>query len=211
MRTSAEITEIAQALIGFQASIEAAPKDAENPFFKARYADLATVWGVCRKALGDHGLAVIQSPGFDGGRVTLTTRVVHKSGQWLEGELSMQPMKNDPQAIGSCITYARRYALSAMLGVVTEEDDDGNAATIKMSPNTLPSSKPAARKAPVPYPRPADSYNPDGHMHKHYLFGEMKRLGIESYQAEIATAMVGRPFADLQNVTDSFEENNGST
>lgn len=72
----------------------------------------------------------MQIPSGDGQNVTLKTLLLHESGEWLESdELTMKPVKNDPQAVGSCITYARRYSLAAFLSLNTGEDDDGNGAT----------------------------------------------------------------------------------
>ncbi len=130
MKTSEQIDAIATAIVSAQAEIEAAPKDKVNPHFKSRYADLSSVWDACKKALGKYSIAVIQCPSTTPERyLRMTTRLLHKSGQWIENELDLKPMKDDPQAMGSAITYARRYALSSMLGVVSDEDDDGNAAS----------------------------------------------------------------------------------
>lgn len=130
MKYSEQINELAAALAKAQAEMEGATKDSDNPFFKSKYADLQSVWAACRKALTKNGLAVAQVAGGDGQTVTVTTLLTHSSGQWLRGELTMVPTKNDPQGMGSCITYARRYALAAMVGVAPE-DDDGNAASAK--------------------------------------------------------------------------------
>lgn len=126
---SQEIVEIAKALSKFQGGIKPALRQASNPYFKSTYADLATLWESIRGPLAENGLAVIQIPETTPETVNLTTTLVHTSGQWIRGTLSLRPVKNDPQGVGSCITYARRYALSAILGLVTEEDDDGNAAS----------------------------------------------------------------------------------
>ncbi|PEA90602.1 ERF family protein, partial [Bacillus thuringiensis] len=83
-----------------------------------------------RPILSKNGLSVMQIPSGDGQNVTLKTLLLHESGEWLESDaLTMKPVKNDPQAIGSCVTYARRYSLAAFLSLNTGEDDDGNHAT----------------------------------------------------------------------------------
>jgi hypothetical protein len=125
---SPKIDQLAVALAKAQAAIEPAIKDSKNPHFGSKYADLAAVWSVVREPLAANGLAVVQMPSAEGQKVTLTTLLIHTSGQYLLSELTMTAVKNDPQAIGSCITYARRYALAAVLGV-SQEDDDGAAAT----------------------------------------------------------------------------------
>ncbi len=129
MMQSVSIAKLADALCKAQASMKPAKKDAENPFFKSNYADLASVWEAVKEPLSTNGLSVAQMP-MPGpeGVVRLRTVMMHTSGEWIGGDLDMKPVKNDPQSIGSCLTYARRYALSAITGVATE-DDDANAAT----------------------------------------------------------------------------------
>lgn len=132
MTHSETINEIAAALAKAQGQIEGAKKDAANPFFKSKYADLASVWDACRNALAANGLAVIQSPSADGMRVSVDTLLTHASGQWMAGTVSVTAKEDTPQAIGSAITYLRRYALQSFVGVAPE-DDDGNAASAKGS------------------------------------------------------------------------------
>lgn len=134
MKTSDSIDQLAVALAAAQGEISPAPKDKINPHFKSHFADLAGVWEACRESLSKHGLSVVQSPAFAEGRMILTTRLMHKSGQWMEGQLSLKPRGDDPQSVGSAITYARRYALGAVIGVVSDEDDDGNAASKQPQP-----------------------------------------------------------------------------
>jgi hypothetical protein len=125
---SLELGELATALAKAQATMEGAKKDAANPFFKSRYADLASVWEACREPLSSNNLSVVQTASGDlEGNVHVTTMLLHASGQWIQDTLTMKPKENTPQGIGSTITYARRYALSAMVGVAPE-DDDGEAA-----------------------------------------------------------------------------------
>lgn len=130
MEQSTTLAELAKALSKAQGEIKGAIKDSNNPFFKASYADLASVWDACRKPLSENGLAIIQTSLESPDMVIIETTMIHNSGEWVRGKLSMKPVKNDPQGIGSCITYARRYALAAIVGV-SPEDDDGNDATGK--------------------------------------------------------------------------------
>lgn len=146
MTHSEQINEIAAALSKAQAVIAGAVKDKTNPHFKSDYADLASVWDACRIPLTNHGLSVAQTAATDDGRVNVTTILMHVSGQWIRDTLAMKPTKDDPQGVGSCITYARRYALAAMVGVAPE-DDDGNAASAKP---TTAAAKPVSAK-PVGY------------------------------------------------------------
>ena len=130
MTHSEQINEIAAAIAKAQGQIKGASKDANNPFFKSKYADLASVWDACRAALSANGLAVIQSPSAEGTRVSVDTLLTHSSGQWMAGTVSVTAKEDTPQAIGSAITYLRRYALQSFVGV-SPEDDDANAASAK--------------------------------------------------------------------------------
>jgi hypothetical protein len=145
---SESIAKLAEALSKAQGSIKGAAKDTENPFFKSRYADLASVWDACREALTANGLSVIQTTddGVEG--VTVITTLAHSSGEWMRGRLTMKPVKNDPQGIGSTITYARRYALAAMVGVAPE-DDDGNSASGRQPNGTTVAASPQAAAKPA--------------------------------------------------------------
>ena len=129
--SSPEITELSKALIAVQKNLQPAVKDATNPFCKNRYATLNSIMDSCRSALLDNGVLLTQYPiPVENGSLGLVTKLVHaESGQY-QASLAVIPLaKLDPQAMGSAFTYGRRYALSAMLGIVTEEDDDGNAAS----------------------------------------------------------------------------------
>jgi uncharacterized protein YukE len=125
---SDSIKALATALSKTQASVEGAVKGKVNPAFKSKYADLASVWEACREALTENGLSVLQSPGeVADGRMAMTTQLMHSTGEWVRGTLTIPLGKVDAQAYGSATTYARRYALAAFVGVAPE-DDDGNAA-----------------------------------------------------------------------------------
>ena len=130
MNRSETIAKLAKSLVLFNSEVNKIAKDADNPFFKNNYATLDTIIDEIRPILSKHGLSIMQIPSGDGQNVTLKTLLLHESGEWLESdELTMKPVKNDPQAVGSCITYARRYSLAAFLSLNTGEDDDGNGAT----------------------------------------------------------------------------------
>lgn len=132
MNTSEQINELAKALAEAQGEMKSAAKDAKNPFFNSSYATLDSIWEACRETLSKHGLSVVQVPITDEYGLRLVTRLCHASGQWIEGALSLNPSKNDLQGIGSAITYGRRYMLGAMVGVATDNDDDGNEAATKV-------------------------------------------------------------------------------
>lgn len=133
MNKSTEINELAKALARFQRAMVAIVKDAKNPFFKSKYVSLNAIISAIREPLASEGLSFAQFPSGENG---LTTILMHESGQWLEDTVAVQPTKNDPQALGSAITYMRRYALAAVLGLNVEEDDDGNKASGKDTPTT---------------------------------------------------------------------------
>ena len=130
METSNTIGKIAEALAKAQAQMKPAVFDASNPHFKSKYATLAAIMEVARPALTANGIAVIQGTSVDGEppRVQVTMVLVHVSGEWIRETLSIKPARDDAQSVGSAISYARRYALSALVGIVADEDDDGEAA-----------------------------------------------------------------------------------
>ncbi len=124
MEKSESIIELTRALIKVQASVKPAIRDKANPFLKSRYADLSGVWDVCRNLLQENKLAVIQVSGIDANGCYLETVLSHESGEWISGKYPLRPVRvDDPQALGSALTYARRYTLAAVLGIVTEDDD----------------------------------------------------------------------------------------
>jgi hypothetical protein len=126
--TSTETDKLDAALAAAQGDIEPAMKDKVNPAFRSKYADLASVWTACRQALAKHKIAVTQWPVHsDDGRLHLVTRLAH-GGQWMRAEFSIPVGKHDAHGYGSAMTYAKRYSLAAAIGVVADEDDDGNAA-----------------------------------------------------------------------------------
>jgi len=144
MNHSEQINELAASLAKAQGQIEGAKKDSANPFFKSKYADLASVWEACRVQLSTNGLSVTQCPEESENGIAIETMLLHSSGQWIKSRYTMPVSKLDAQAVGSAITYARRYALSAIIGIAPE-DDDGNSAAkarpeekVKNKTETLP-------------------------------------------------------------------------
>lgn len=131
MNKSESIKELASALCKAQAEIRGAVKDSDNPFFKSKYADLESVWQAIREPLSDNGLSVAQPTGFSAeGKPVVETILMHVSGEWISGEFLISSKDQSAQAVGSGTSYARRYALAAMLGVY-QTDDDGNDASGK--------------------------------------------------------------------------------
>ena len=130
MNKSESIKELATSLAKAQGSIKGAIKDSSNPFFKSKYADLASVVEAIRSAFAANGLSYIQTvEPSQADEVRVETMILHESGEWIScGVLALPVSKVDAQGYGSALTYARRYSLSAAVGVAPE-DDDGNAAT----------------------------------------------------------------------------------
>lgn len=127
---SEDISKLAEALSKAQGMIEGAEKAAFNPFFKSNYADLHEVWQCCRKPLSDNGLCVIQTIDTIDTRLFVVTTLAHSSGQWIRSHLPIFPKVQDSPGIGAAITYARRSALSSIVGI-TQKDDDGESNTDK--------------------------------------------------------------------------------
>jgi hypothetical protein len=130
MDKSEQINDLAAALCKAQAAMPPALKGNINPHFKSKYADLGAIWDACRKPLADNGLSVVQMPVDAGdGRVGLTSMLLHTSGQYIAHTYSTKLQQDNAQGVGSALTYLRRYGLSALVGIVADEDDDGNAAS----------------------------------------------------------------------------------
>lgn len=138
LRMSKDIGEIATAFCLAQAEFSAAKKDSTlkvlkkdsvNPVYTSKYADLASVIDAALAPLNKHGIAILQPAQLSGNRITVMTRLQHKSGQFFESDLTMPVVQGfSAQSVGSAITYARRYSLQAMI-CLAAEDDDGNAAS----------------------------------------------------------------------------------
>jgi len=128
MKTSETLNQIAPALVKAQMGITYAIENAKNPHLKSKYADLSSVIDAVKGALNKNGIAFLQAPSpSDDGRLNLTTRLIHESGEWIEDTASCPLPKQDPQGFGSALTYLRRYSLSAVCGLYAD-DDDGSSA-----------------------------------------------------------------------------------
>lgn len=128
MKTSDGLNEIAAALAKAQGEMSNAVLNKDNPFFKSKYADLAGIRDTVTPALSKNGIAVSQTTEFIEGFLYVCTRLIHSSGQWIECNYPIISDTNKPQAMGSAMTYARRYSLSAICNISSEQDDDGNEA-----------------------------------------------------------------------------------
>lgn len=129
MKTSEAINELATAMAKAQGALKPAAKDSLNPHYQSKYADIASVWEVCREAFSPQGLAIFQDVANEERGISVVTRIIHSSGQWIEfGPLVVPVTKQDAHGVGSACSYGRRYSLGGATGVVSQEDDDGNAA-----------------------------------------------------------------------------------
>jgi len=153
--TSSETTAtLCAALVAAQGGLKPIAKDGKNPAFRSRYATLDGIMETVRPALAAHGLAVVQGVVHpetgEGGRlvgIMVETRLVHTSGEWLASVVPVPVAKGDAHGLGSALSYGRRYGISALLALSTDEDDDGNAAA--KAPPAKPQAKPAPA-APAP-------------------------------------------------------------
>lgn len=183
------IDKLAPAVIKAQGLIEGAIKDSNNPHFKSKYADLSSVWAAIKPALQACGLGVLQPlVEAPAGHVGVNTILVHESGQTLSST-SFIPFRDatNPQAAGSAITYARRYALSSLLGVCPE-DDDGNTATKGQKPQAAP-----AKPEPTTLERVLaiqEAFKKANEARKKELFMQARNSSLpEPEKTELLTAM----------------------
>jgi hypothetical protein len=146
MNKSEAIGKLALALSKAQAEMGGAMRNSKNPFFKSEYADLESVWSACREPLSKNELAVIQTTEHGERGVTIVTTLAHSSGEWIESRLNVKPVKDDPQALGSALSYGRRYALAAIVGIY-QTDDDAETAMSRASAKSA--AKPVAKVSPA--------------------------------------------------------------
>lgn len=154
IKTSPQINEIVAALAKAQGEMKPAVFNRVNPHFRNRYADFTSCMDAVREPLSKNGLAISQMPSTTAdGKFVLVTLLAHGSGQWMAGEFPLISAKQDSQGIGSAMTYAKRYSLCGMLGIVADEevdadDDDGEAAAGRGQP-ARQAPQPAAQTAPA--------------------------------------------------------------
>lgn len=131
MKKSDSIVEISKALAKFQSEVKQPLKDADNPFFKSKYVPLESVVESITDIAPNHGLSFVQwALNDENGRVGVATMVMHETGEFIEFDpVFMNAEKNTPQGAGSLITYLKRYSLSAVFGITSDQDDDGNESS----------------------------------------------------------------------------------
>lgn len=148
MKTSEKIDLIAPALLAAQKEINNASKDAKNPHFRSSYASLGSVIEAIKEPCNKHNIVILQTLAEGETGLHLSTRAIHSSGQWIEDTAFSPLPKADPQGVGSATTYLRRYSLAALM-CITQEDDDGNAASAGVT-----------RSAPKVESKPKQDNNP---------------------------------------------------
>ncbi len=164
MKHSETIGAIAKALASAQRAIRPAIKDATNPHFRSRYADLAAIDEACRPHLTANDICIVQPGEFADGLVSVTTRFIHSSGEWIESTLSLPVERPTPQTIGSALTYARRYSLSSLAAVPAGDDDDGEAAEGRGDPRRASGGASLTTSIPVPPPAAVVPFDPPAPM-----------------------------------------------
>lgn len=230
MQSSESIGALAAALSAAQGEFPVVEKKSNNPFFNSKYADLAEVVKATAPILAKHNLSLMQTVGHldvplsreatttkrDGTVVsesqpefptTLTTTLAHSSGEWVRDTMVLAPVKLDPQAQGSAITYARRYAYSAILGIVTEADDDGNAASSpKAEAKEAEAPRPTRRAAPRPQQPEIEAISKPQLAKLAVQFKELTELGEKGFKErderlEQVGALVGKKIASSNDLT----------
>ncbi|WP_416398082.1 ERF family protein [Allohahella sp. A8] len=193
---SESLKELASALAKAQAEIGNAAKNSKNPHFKSSYADLAEILNTTRPVLSKHGLSVVQMPGYGEQLVTLTTLLMHSSGEYIESECCTPIAKHDAQQVGSALTYLRRYSLAAVCGIA-QEDDDGNAATAaaprqQAQKAAQAQSKPALKPGTKAWGNAIAAYKRDGNLvavlEHMEISPEVRRMIMEEANSEPAQA-----------------------
>jgi hypothetical protein len=210
MQSSETIGELASALASAQAAMTNVVKMKENPFFKSSYADLGAIWDVARAPLTKNGLAVVQSASAANGEVVVTTRLIHKSGEWIEDSLALRPTKPDAQGIGSTITYGRRYSLAAFVGLASVEDDDGNAAVTASTKPVAQATKQANGQKVAPKASDAGAWATKAKAELRALEDTKKIMLWWSEHDKILKALEDRDFdsyADLLGYRDQLLDN----
>lgn len=150
MNQSETIKEISKAFVSAQSEMGSASKSATNPHFKSKYATLEEVIDAVRKPLNNNGLYFVQAIGREDGALVVVTKIIHTSGEWLSASVPVVTSRpNDPQAMGSGITYAKRYGLQSLCGIPSEDDDGNLASQTDKRPPIAPVIAKAASRSPL--------------------------------------------------------------
>ena len=193
MITSEQIDQIATALAAAQAEFLPVKKNRMNPHFKSPYADLDSDIDATRESLTKYGIAVVQGIGNQDSEIRVTTRLVHKSGQWMEDDFFVRPEKDSPQGRKSASTYGRRVGYEGMTGISPGDDDDGELAENR--------GKKEQKVPEAPQEQKVVTYNGSDN-HKRVLAELFAKHGVEDskLKAQINMKCIGQPFSALERL-----------
>ena len=198
---SEDITDIITALLLAQKDIKHPKMDKVNPHYKNKYASLTAVIDASKKPLVENDLCVVQSPYATEKGVTVETTLFHKTGQWIRSALDLPVSRQDAQGYGSSITYGRRYTLSAILNLNSEEDDDGNAAAVA---KTTSAEKSNVSKITAPQIKLVNTLatktNTDLQAIKDYYKAKSLKDLTKSQASETIEKLQAKPQAESQDV-----------
>jgi len=183
MKTSEQINELATALAKAQGVMGGATKNAKNPHLNSHYANLASVIDASREALTANGLSIIQTPSTQGGQVRVTTRLAHSSGQWVEETLESPAFKgrgiNDLQAMGTAISYLRRYMWQAIIGQPTEDDDGATSLPQRKAERAHSRAHEPAESPPSAYSNESIPHDPSFAKDRTRFCAALGQLGLK--------------------------------
>lgn len=186
MKKSESTIELAKALAKFQSEIKDPSKSGKANYGK--YVTLDELLESIRPVLSQNGLSFLQFPGGDGQLITITTVLLHSSGEWIESEpFTLKSQKVDPQGAGSAVTYGRRYSLSAILGVAWDTDDDGQASSHAIVSTTERKAEPPT---PINQTKPAF---PDENTGPQFLMCQECTVEISQKVHDYSVQKFGRP------------------
>jgi hypothetical protein len=191
VKTSDNLDKIAPALVKAQTAMTFAKKDTTNPHFKSTFAGLPSVIDAVKGPLNENGIAFIQTPSpSEDGKLHLTTRLIHTSGQWIEDTAVCPLPKADPQGFGSASTYIRRYSLAAITGLY-QDDDDGEGATQREEVKKPATAKEKPIGTPVPSLATADQIS------------ELAALDLDGCTDRINAALKAYKRAKIEDFTEA--------
>jgi ERF superfamily len=219
MKMSDQVNELATAFSKAQSSMKNASKDAKNPHWKSQYSTLAAVIEAAREPLAMNNLCFLQPCGFrEDGNVIVETILLHSSGQWISSELIGKPVRPDPQAIGSLVSYFKRYGLQALLGIASADDDAeaathpathypkeefprGNLPPLGPAPHSPKSNPPTINLAPIP-PRSEQLYNQISDLFKKLTNNYADKQKLQEILKEINIEHSGSTTKIIQGLSD---------
>jgi len=199
------------ALVAALGELRNVPKDKVNPHFKSRFTSLDAILDATRPVLSKHGLAMSQEPVFEDGMAGVVTRIIHAGGESRESKLLLPLRDQSAQGVGSCLSYARRYSAAAVLGIASDEDDDGQVAS---TPAKAVIAKPAFAKKPAPAPAP-EPITPAALDEWEIMFKTMEAYKVSEEQVrsfllskgvEVPEFLIDLPLAVAKRVNEKFAD-----